>query len=112
MQTFRNNQHIDKASFLLLHCMPHSPTVHILSLSQSMSSPLWSSESFICAVSLTLVVTMQRQSILARQKRSSQPMLKFIPTNITTGGKKKQKDGEKDTNVKKPGGKIKKGRVC
>lgn len=88
VQTFRNNQRVDRASFLLLQSIPHSPTMLTLSVSVhvSLSPPLWSSESFIHAVSLTLVVTMQRQSMLARQKRSSQPMPKFITTNITTGG--------------------------
>lgn len=50
MQTFGNNQ--DRAPFLLYHCIPHSPTVLILSLSQSMSpSQPPSSESLIRAVS-------------------------------------------------------------
>lgn len=55
---------------------------------------------------------MQRQSMLARQKRSSQLMLKFITTNITTGGEKAGRWRKKDTSVKRRGGKIKTGRGC
>lgn len=50
MQTLRNNR--DRASFLLFHRIPHSPTVLILSLSQSTSaSQTPSSDSPIRAVS-------------------------------------------------------------
>lgn len=84
-EIYRENQHRYWASSLQLHSIPHSPSFsripHSLSFSSSLSQP---SQSFICAVALTLVVTMQRQSMMGREKKISQPILKFITTTTTT----------------------------
>lgn len=47
----------------------------------------------VCAVSLTFVVTMQRQSMLAGKKSEGfQPMLKVTTVKIITAGQKKKKE--------------------
>lgn len=60
----------------------------------------------VCAVSLTFVVTMQRQSMLAGKKSEGfQPMLKVTTVKIITAGQKKKKKGcwrGKYSGIKKP----------
>lgn len=103
-KTYANIRKPPRAPFLLFHCIPHSPTVLIFSPSQSMSpSQPPQSESFILAFSY--LSGDNAKTIHAGQtKRSSQPMLKFITTNIINGGQKSSEMEKKDTSVKMRGG--------
>lgn len=94
-------------SLVRLHAsLRHS--AHSLSLSQSISP----SEPLLCeslSRAMSYLSGDNAKTIHAGQtKKGCQPMLKFIPTNIITGGKKKEEDG--DTSVKKRGGIIKSGK--
>lgn len=99
----------DRASLLLFDCMPHYATVpiHSLRLSPFLLLNLFCVNHSIVPC-LTLVVTMQRQSMLARPKKGVNLCSNLSPLISSLEGKKKEEDG--DTSVKKRGGIIKSGK--